>query len=159
LNLDCIIGAQATIKGAMTSRRDWLLVWLPAMYPFAAAGAEASATTIRGKLVQASGKSPVLESADGIHALDGDADSVGVLKDKRLAGETFELEGKFGQGGAFVVDPIHTRAMRVLKDGKALLVTYWCEVCSIRTYTPGICWCCQEYTELDLRENLPTDPQ
>jgi hypothetical protein len=132
---------------------------LPAVYPFASAGAEASAATIRGKLVQARGKGPALESNDGVHALDGDSDTVGVLKDARLAGETFELRGKFGTGGAFFVDPIHTRAMHVLKDGKALLVTYWCEVCSIRTYTPGICWCCQENTELDLRENLPTDPQ
>ena len=143
----------------MTSRRDWLLVWLPAMYPLASAGAEASATTIRGKLVQASGKDPALEAKEGLYTLGGDVDTVGVLKDTRLAGETFELKGKFDGAGTFRVDPIHTRAMRVLKNGKALLVTYWCEVCSIRTYTPGICWCCQEYTELDLRENLPTDPQ
>jgi hypothetical protein len=142
----------------MTSRRDWLFLWLPAMYPLAMAGAEASSSTIRGKLVQTPGNSPVLQTGDGIHALDGDKDTVGVLNDTRLANMSFELKGKF-VGTKFEVDPIHTRAMHVMKDGKALLVTYWCEVCSIRTYTPGICWCCQEYTELDLREHLPTDTQ
>jgi hypothetical protein len=32
------------------------------------------------------------------------------------------------------------------------MVTYWCAVCAIRTFTPGICWCCREETELDLLE-------
>ena len=27
-------------------------------------------------------------------------------------------------------------------------------VCSIRTYTPGICYCCQDETALDLREKF-----
>jgi hypothetical protein len=147
------------MKGTMTSRRDWLFAWLPAMYPLALAGAEASSSTIRGKLVQTPGKTPVLETKEGVFSLTGDADTAGVLNDKRLANEIFELRGKSNSDGTFAVNPIHSRAMHVLKGGKSLLVTYWCEVCSIRTYTPGICWCCQEYTELDLRENLPTDPQ
>jgi hypothetical protein len=32
------------------------------------------------------------------------------------------------------------------------VITYWCDVCSIRTYTPGKCWCCQQETTLDLRD-------
>jgi hypothetical protein len=40
------------------------------------------------------------------------------------------------------------------------MVTYWCEVCAIRTYTPGECMCCQENTELDLRDpDLPATPE
>jgi hypothetical protein len=60
--------------------------------------------------------------------------------------------GERGQGGVFVVDPIHKKAMFVVRGGKRLFVTYWCDICSIRTYTPGKCWCCQEETELDIRE-------
>ncbi len=113
--------------------------------------------TIQGKLVQLPGKPPVLDTGSRRVPLSGDADTMGVLQDKRLAGATFELQGKFDSQGAFAVGPIHTRAVRVLRNGKKLLVTYWCDVCSIRTYTPGICWCCQEETALDLRESLPGD--
>ena len=38
------------------------------------------------------------------------------------------------------------------KDGHVKVITYWCDVCSIRTYTPGPCWCCQKETLLDLRD-------
>jgi hypothetical protein len=74
------------------------------------------------------------------------------LRDERVIGSEFELVGERGQGGVFVVDPIHKKAMFVVRGGKRLFVTYWCDICSIRTYTPGKCWCCQEETELDIRE-------
>ena len=50
------------------------------------------------------------------------------------------------------MDPFHTRPLYVIKDGKHLMVTFWCDTCSIRTYEPGPCWCCQRETELDLRD-------
>lgn len=56
----------------------------------------------------------------------------------------------------FQVDPSYTHAVHVLKDGKKFMVTYWCDVCSIRQYEPGPCWCCQRETHLDLR---PLDPE
>ena len=77
-----------------------------------------------------------------------------VLGDKRLAGMELELVGHFKNPGTFTVNPIHTKAMFVLKDSKKLFITYWCDVCSIRTHSPGRCWCCQEETNLDLRESL-----
>lgn len=113
--------------------------------------------TIQGKLAQLPGKPPVLDTGSRRIPLSGDADTMGVLQDKRLAGATLELQGKFDSQGGFTVGPIHTRAVHVRRNGKKLLVTYWCDVCSIRTYTPGICWCCQEETALDLRESLPSD--
>jgi hypothetical protein len=30
------------------------------------------------------------------------------------------------------------------------LVSYWCDICTIRSYTPGPCVCCQKDTTLDL---------
>jgi predicted RNA-binding protein with PUA domain len=41
------------------------------------------------------------------------------------------------------------------RDGRLKMVTYWCDICSIRTYIPGPCMCCQKYTDLDLR--MPDD--
>jgi hypothetical protein len=115
-----------------------------------------SATTpssIRGKLAVTDDGRPALQTTDGKRVpVTGDDASLGVLKDKRLAGMDFEAVGEFNAEGVFVIRPIHTKAMFVHRDGKKLFVTYWCDVCSIRTYSPGICWCCQEETELDLRE-------
>ena len=120
----------------------------------AACYAGASATTsIRGKLTLRDGKPALEVSGNKLVSLDGDEPTRGVLKDKRLAGADLEAAGHFASPELFMVDPIHTKALHVYHDGKRHIVTYWCEVCSIRTYTPGICWCCQEETALDLKED------
>jgi hypothetical protein len=61
-----------------------------------------------------------------------------VLNDKRLAGFDLEAKGRF-------TGPVH-------KDGHVKVITYWCDVCSIRTYTPGPCRCGQKEPLLDLRD-------
>ncbi len=113
-------------------------------------GAVAS-VSLRGKLK--AGSSPTIQAA----ILSGDHDTLGVLSDSRLDGTDFEVEGHFIDPTHFDVDKIHTRSLFVHNGGKRLMVTYWCDVCYIRTYTPGICWCCQKDTDLDLRETLPND--
>lgn len=111
------------------------------------------AESIQGRLVQHEGKPPVLETADHkAVALEGDNETLSVLNDTRLANADLEAAGHFTAPGTFVIDPFHTRALRVHKDGKSLAITYWCDVCHIRTYKPGPCWCCQRETDLDLRE-------
>lgn len=82
--------------------------------------------------------------------LSGDEPTLGVLHDKRVAGSDFEAEGRFTAPDRFTINPIHTPALFIYQKGKKLMVTYWCDVCFIRTYTPGKCVCCQEQTQLDL---------
>jgi len=109
--------------------------------------------TVRGTLRQPEGKPPAIETAaHKLIWLDGDEPTRGVLNDKRLAGFDLEAKGHFTAPDKFLVDPIHTNAMFVHKDGKLKVITYWCDLCSIRTYTPGLCWCCQQETTLDLRD-------
>lgn len=106
--------------------------------------------TLRGTLTHSG-----LRTADGqIVKLDGDEPTIGVLNDKRVHGMELEITGQPSAGGAVRILPIHKQGMFVLKDGKKLFVTYWCDICSIRTYTPGVCLCCQDETQLDLREKL-----
>jgi|SRR6186713_2013320 hypothetical protein len=115
--------------------------------------ADPAASIVRGKLTQKDGQ-PALESSDHkMIPLAGDASTLGVLKDKRLAGADLEAAGHFDKSNVFVVDPIHTKALHVYHDGKRHTISYWCDVCSIRTYTPGPCWCCQQDTALDLQED------
>lgn len=82
--------------------------------------------------------------------LRGDTDTMGVLQDARLTGTEIEAVGRFTAPGHLTVDPIHTFALFAWRNGKKFSVTYWCDVCAIRTYTPGKCQCCQEETELRL---------
>ena len=122
-------------------------------FPVSAALLRAAEDVARGKLIQAPTGEPALQASDGkLILLSGDPDTVGVLKDERLANTDFEVVGQTTPAGRFDINPIHKRALFSYKDGKRLMVTYWCDVCAIRTYTPGICWCCRQETALDLVE-------
>jgi hypothetical protein len=128
-------------------RRFLLFVLAPAL------AAQTAARTVRGILTLTAGGRPALRTSSGALVYpDGDPPTRGVLRDKRLLGMDMELAGTFDSADRFTVNPIHTRSIFVYKNGKRLMVTYWCDVCAIRTYTPGQCWCCQEETALDLRE-------
>jgi hypothetical protein len=122
--------------------------------------ADSKPATLRGKLIEHAGKPAIETAARKIVYLEGDEAAAGVLRDKRIKGADFEAKGRFTAPDRFRIDPIHTQPMSVYKDGKPRLVTFWCEVCAIRTWTPGKCWCCQEETELDLRKpgDLPEAP-
>lgn len=84
--------------------------------------------------------------------LSGDAETAAVLRDGRLGRDEFELRGRFTAEDAFAIDPIHLRAIFVWRGGRKLVVTYWCDVCAIRAWTPGKCQCCQDEMALDLRD-------
>jgi hypothetical protein len=110
--------------------------------------------TLRGKLIIHDGQDPVVETADHSRiVLSSDEANMKVLHDERINGFEMEARGHFTSPGHFQVDPQHTRALLVHDhDGRLKMVTYWCDICSIRTYTPGPCMCCQKYTDLDLRD-------
>ena len=109
--------------------------------------------TVRGKLVLRSGEAPVLETAEHQRiALDGDAPTRKVLHDPRVNGFEVAARGHFTAPGKFLIDPQYTRALVVMDGGKPKMITYWCNVCSIRAYVPGPCVCCQKDTDLDLRD-------
>ncbi len=131
-----------------------MLAAAPAAWAATAAGA-AKTESVRGTLGKSSDGKPALKTRDGkLIYLHGDEPTLGVLNDARLANMDFEAIGHFTAPDRFEVDPIHERAMFIHKGGQRMMITYWCNVCYIRTYTPGPCWCCQKYTDLDLRESV-----
>lgn len=89
--------------------------------------------------------------------LEGDTETSAVLRDSRLLGLEVEAVGAWAGAERFRVEPVHERGLFVVRNGKPLVITYWCEVCSIRTYSPGKCMCCQEETQLDLRDPAARD--
>lgn len=104
---------------------------------------------VRGKLLP--GRK--LAVAGSVVQLEGDGEVAKVLDDERLLGSDFEAEGERLEDGKFRIDGIHNKPLYVYQKQERLGVSYWCEICYIRTYAPGECWCCQEDTKLD-----PKDP-
>ena len=132
-----------------------LVLGITGRFILAASGlAAVPGLSTRGKLTRSADNKAVLElPGHKLIYLEGDEPTMGVLGDQRLWGTDFEAVGHFNTPDRFEIDAIHNRAMFVHKDGKRLSISYWCEVCYIRTYTPGICVCCQKYTDLDLQES------
>ena len=109
--------------------------------------------TLHGKLDLHAGKPPILATADHKRImLEGDSTESKVLADPRVNGFEVQVTGHFAANGHFVIDPSHHHPLLVEQNGHLKIITYWCDVCSIRSYTPGPCACCQKETALDLRD-------
>ncbi|MGQ9918928.1 MAG: hypothetical protein ACUVS7_16090, partial [Bryobacteraceae bacterium] len=109
--------------------------------------------SVRGRLERGGSCRPAIRTEDGrVVALEADEASEAVLRDPRLKDEEFEVLGRYRTPDLFLVDPIHEKALFVMRGGKRLAVTYWCDVCSIRAWRPGRCQCCQEEMRVDLRD-------
>jgi hypothetical protein len=119
--------------------------------------ARAAAARLIGILVQQAGRAPALRAdSGGLAALDGEPETLEVLNDARLAGERLELIGQPAPGNRFRVGPFYqAKSMFVHRGAKRFTISYWCQVCSIRTYTPGLCMCCRDETELSLQDAPP----
>jgi hypothetical protein len=117
------------------------------------AGDPQTTVTLHGKLIVRAGKPTAIETTDHKTVLvDGDPEMRKVLADPRINGFEVQAKGHFTAPDRFLLDPIHTHSMLVNQKGHLKMVTYWCDVCSIRAYTPGPCVCCQRETVLDLRD-------
>lgn len=122
------------------------------LLPVVLAAASLPGLPVRGKLGWNAAHQPVLVQGDKSILLSGDATTQAILQDERMQGSDFEVIGHFTAPDRFEIDPIHTVAIFVYKNGKRQKITYWCDVCYIRTLAPGTCVCCQKYTDLDLQD-------
>ena len=117
--------------------------------------ADPASVSLRGHLRQDPGKPPVIETTDHKRIeLEGDAPTMKVLNDARLRDTDFEVDGHRVGDGHFQINGIYLPSLFVYRNGKRLQVSYWCDVCYIRTSSPGKCWCCQKDTDLD-----PIEPE
>ena len=135
-----------------------LSLCLLAMIAFCFAADTAEQITLRGKLIVREGKPTAVETPDHKTVeLDGDESTRKVLADGRLNGFEIQTKGKLTAPGRFTINPLHTRSMLVHEKGGLKMITYWCDICAIRSYTPGPCACCQRETTVDLRD--PDHPE
>ena len=118
---------------------------------------DALAIAVTGRLIQ-TGKQPMLGTPEGrMVRVTGDEPTDKILHDARLSGRVFEAKGHATGADSFTIDPIETRPMVVVDGAKRFRVTYYCDVCSIRTYSPGPCMCCKAETRLDLIDPAAKD--
>ena len=114
---------------------------------------------LHGKLMVREGKPAALETADHkVVVLDGDESTRKVLADERLNGYQVEARGHFTAADHFAIDPFYKRGLVAVDHGKIKLITYYCDVCNIRAYTPGPCACCQKETTLSLQDPNQEQP-
>jgi len=107
--------------------------------------------TLQGRVKLDSGEKPPAQDEPLVFvtqqgrevAVYGDQGAEKQLRDPRLAERQWELEGRFAPGGRFEIVRLFT-----VKNGQRFRVTYYCDICHIRTHEPGRCMCCQEETEL-----------
>lgn len=109
--------------------------------------------TLRGKLAVPQNGPTTIETADHkIIELAGDDTTGKVLADPRVNGFDVQVTGHFTAPTKFQVDPSFQHSLLVHSDGKLKVITYYCDVCNIRDYTPGPCRCCQKELVLELRD-------
>jgi hypothetical protein len=87
-----------------------------------------------------------LEAVEGGRFYFSSQDSkTGMFKDPRVRARDLEVK-------AWVVSENELEIIKVysVKDGQLHDLFYYCSVCSIRAFTGGPCWCCQQ--EFEFRE-------
>lgn len=113
---------------------------------------------LHGKLIVRDGRPAAVETTDQkLIEISGDESTNKVLADNRLNGYQVEARGHYTAPNHFAIDPFYTRGLKAVVNGQVKLITYYCDVCNIRTETPGPCACCQKETVLSLQD--PNHPQ
>ncbi len=80
------------------------------------------------------------------------AQSEALYVDERFKKHTLILSGRVFPGTGI----LEVSGWQWHRDGKSYEVYYWCDVCTIRGFTPGSCACCQ--AEVELRERVIPAP-
>jgi hypothetical protein len=126
---------------------------IPVFAASSATAGSAAASEIRGKLIQPASGPVSIDTGSAKIEIKADNDSNSVLHDSRLAPLEIALHGHPIDATHFQLDPFYQKPIYAVKNGKEMLVTYYCDVCSIRYYTPGRCVCCQQETRVDLHDD------
>jgi hypothetical protein len=68
-----------------------------------------------------------------------------VFSDSRVRQRELQLTARLHDGGQLEIIKVQS-----IKEGKLYDIFYFCDICSITAYTPGLCPCCRN--ELEFRE-------
>jgi hypothetical protein len=139
---------------ALRARAGVVIALAFALLPLAAAQGPKAAEHFRGQVVplaklldeqgvkldaDAAAVTLMLKTADGkVYPLVKDRGARMFFKDPRLLNRPMRLTGRLLPGSQFLqVVAVHSEVKGKLHD-----VYYWCDICTIRAFEPGICECC-----------------
>ena len=71
-----------------------------------------------------------------------------IFTDSRVRQRELQITGRLRNG-----DELEIIKVQSIKSGKLYDIYYFCELCNIKAYTPGLCPCCRN--ELEFRETPP----
>jgi hypothetical protein len=136
-----------------------LLTLLVALAPLAAAQDPPQTVSLRGQvlpLTDVLARAGVKQDADAgsagralvteegkVYPLVKDAGGRMFFMDDALLRRPMRLTGRLVTG----VPLLQVVAVQSERQGKVHDVYYWCDICTIRTYAPGICECCGQAIE------------
>jgi len=86
-----------------------------------------------------------LETTDGkLHPFLASDPLAAIFEDPRVRGQEVAVRARPRPDGALEIVKVHS-----VKQGKLYDVHYFCEVCNITAYAPGLCPCCRREMELE----------
>lgn len=128
-------------------RRSLLIILLACCLPLAFAEENGDTVVLSGapdvEAVDSDSEVGFRDENEGDVTLRGDRFWIGQLRDPQLKDRHWEIEARPAGPGAFDIVAAYT-----IKEGERFRVTYYCDICHIRTHDPGRCMCCQEETIL-----------
>jgi hypothetical protein len=71
-----------------------------------------------------------------------------VFTDSRVRERELQITARLRES-----NQLETIKVQSVKNGKLYDIYYFCDICNIRAYTPGLCPCCRN--ELEFRETAP----
>jgi hypothetical protein len=86
-----------------------------------------------------------LETGDGqLHAFLASDPLAVIFEDPRVRGQELVVKGRPRPDGAVEIVKVYS-----VKQGRLHDVHYYCEICNITAYAPGLCPCCRREMELE----------
>ena len=92
-----------------------------------------------------------LSGSDGkLHAFSADDAATAMFTDARVRRRELQITAQMAAH-----DQLEIVLVQSIREGKLYDIYYFCELCNIRAYAPGLCPCCRN--EMELRETPATD--
>ena len=92
-----------------------------------------------------------LATGDGrLHIFSADDPAAAMFTDARVRRHELQITAQ-----AAADQQLEIVRLQAVREGKLYDIYYFCELCNIRAYAPGLCPCCRN--EMELRETPATD--
>lgn len=90
----------------------------------------------------------ILDKEGALHPVSPADPNAAIFTDSRVRQRELQVTAQLNDKQLLEIIQVQS-----IRDGKLYDIYYFCEICNIRTYAPGLCPCCRN--ELEFRETQP----